>query len=191
MSATEKSSQGKGRKVRYAMTMDTKRCVGCGACVLSCKAENNVGEEGTRDWVIVKTTGAFPKLHQEIHSERCNHCSNSPCVSACPTGASHFSDGGTVAVTSYKCSGCKVCIAACPYGARYVHAKGYIDKCTFCLHRVRKGLQPGCVDICPTRALTFGDLGDPESEVSKQLRSRKYKVLKKELGLQPNHFFLL
>jgi len=178
-------------KARYAMTMDTRLCVGCGACVLSCKAENRVPEEGFRDWIVTETRGKYPHLFQEIRSERCHHCDNPPCVSQCPTGASHVSDGGTVIVARNKCSGCKVCIAACPYGARYVHPEGFIDKCTFCLHRVREGRLPGCVDICPTNALTFGDINDPRSEVSRLLRSRKYKALKPEKGLEPRQFFLL
>lgn len=175
---------------RYGMAMDTRRCVGCNACVLSCKAENNLPDQGFRDWIVTETRGRFPTLHQEIRSERCNHCEHPPCVSNCPTGASHKSTGGTVLVTKAKCSGCKACIAACPYDARYVHSDGHIDKCTFCLHRVERGELPGCVDICPTRALTFGDLNDPSSAISTKLRERKHKVLRPELGLEPSMFFL-
>jgi len=178
-------------KPRYAMTMDTARCVACQACVLSCKAENAVPAKGFRDWIVQETRGVFPDLTQENRSERCNHCDNSPCVSACPTGASHVSKGGAVIVNYRKCSGCKACIAACPYDARYVHEQGWIDKCTFCLHRVEKGLNPGCVDVCPTKALTFGDRNDPGGELSKQLRSRKWKVLQAERGLNPNMYFLI
>jgi len=94
-------------------------------------------------------------------------------------------------VSHNKCSGCKACIAACPYDARFVHPKGYIDKCTFCLHRVQKGLKPGCVTVCPTGTLAFGDLYDPESEVSKNLRTRRWKVNHPESGAQPNLYFLL
>ncbi len=179
------------RKIRYAMTMDTRRCVGCHACVLGCKAENNLPADGFRDWIVTEVRGKFPYLSQEIRSERCNHCANSPCTSNCPTGASHVGKGGTVLVDSRKCSGCKACIAACPYGARYVHESGWIDKCTFCMHRVSKNLDPSCVANCPTKALTFGDLNDPDSEVSKQLKKRTHKVLKAELGFEPKHFFLL
>jgi Fe-S-cluster-containing dehydrogenase component len=176
---------------RYGMTMDTRRCVGCGACVLACKGENNVPDGCYRDWVVTETRGSFPNLHQEIRSERCNHCENAACVAACPTGASHYSDGGAVIVTIHKCSGCKFCVEACPYGARYIHPEGHIMKCTLCLHRVREGLHPACVSTCPTRALTFGDLNDPNSKISRLLRSRKHKVLKPEMGLRPKHFFLL
>jgi Fe-S-cluster-containing dehydrogenase component len=158
--------------------------------VLGCKAENAVPPKGFRDWIVQETRGTFPDLTQENRSERCNHCDNAPCVSACPTGASHVSEGGAVIVNYKKCSGCKACIAACPYDARYVHEQGWIDKCTFCLHRVQKGLNPSCVDICPTRSLSFGDLSDPNSEVSKQLRGRRHKVLQPERGLEPNMYFL-
>lgn len=175
---------------RYAMTVDTKRCVGCNACVLGCKAENDLPEDGFRDWITTETRGVFPALSMEIRSERCNHCSDPPCVDACPTGASHVGQGGTVLVAPNKCTGCKACIAACPYDARYVHPDGHVDKCTFCLHRVQRGEQPGCVSNCPTHALTFGDLGDPDAEVSQQLRSRRYETLRLELGLEPNVYFL-
>jgi Fe-S-cluster-containing dehydrogenase component len=175
---------------RYAMVQDTRRCVACQACVLSCKAENKVPEQGFRDWIVQETRGVFPTLHQENRSERCNHCASPACVAACPTGASHVGLGGTVLVNYGKCSGCKACIAACPYGARFVHSEGWIDKCTFCLHRVVEGKQPGCVEICPTGALVFGDLDDPDSEVSRLLRARRSKVLKPEQGLHPQMYFL-
>ena len=184
-------SAAKPSAKRYAMTVDTRQCVGCKACVLACKAENAVPDGFCRQWIVEEVRGEFPKLSAEIRSERCNHCSDAPCVKACPTGASHVNEGGVVLVTHGKCSGCKACIAACPYDARFVHPKGYVDKCTFCLHRVRKGLQPGCVVVCPTGTLVFGDRNDPESEVSKRLRTRRWKVNHPESGAEPNLFFLL
>lgn len=178
-------------KKRYAMVVDTWPCVACKACVLACKAENAVPDGYCRDWLVEVTSGVFPDLSQENRSERCNHCDNPPCVHACPTGASHVSEGGVVLVTHSKCTGCKACIAACPYGARFVHPEGFVDKCTFCLHRAQKGLVPACVEICPTKTLHFGNLDDPDSEVSRLLRSRPYKVLKPETGCGPRVFFLL
>jgi Fe-S-cluster-containing dehydrogenase component len=179
-------------KRRYAMALDTRRCVACQGCVLSCKAENNLPPHGFRDWVVQETRGTFPALVQENRSERCNHCGNPACVSACPTGASYVGEGGTVLVNYDKCTGCKACVAACPYDARYVHEeKGYIDKCTFCLHRVQRGREPGCVEFCPTKALTFGDLSDPSSELSRLLRERPHKTLDPQRGLEPHMFFLL
>ncbi len=176
---------------RYVMTVDTRLCVGCKSCVLACKAENAVPDGFCRDWIVEDVRGEFPSLSAEIRSERCNHCSDAPCVSACPTGASHVSDGGAVLVTHGKCTGCKACIAACPYDARYVHPEGFVDKCTFCLHRVRKGLRPACVSICPTGTLAFGDRNDPRSEVARNLRDRKWKVNDPDSGAGPNVYFLL
>jgi len=172
------------------MVVDTRRCVGCSACVLACMAENDVPQGYCRDWIVHEISGVFPDLAQEIRSERCMHCSSPPCVDVCPTGASFVGEGGVVLVEPSKCTGCKACITACPYDARYVHPDGYVDKCTFCIHRVRRGEQPACVTVCPTRALTFGDLDDPDSEVSELLRTRKSKVLHPEAGTEPNVFFL-
>ncbi len=176
---------------RYAMAMDTKRCVGCNCCVLACKTENALPSGGFRDWIRTETRGTFPTLAMEIRSERCNHCENPPCVGCCPTGASHVNQGGAVMVNRSKCTGCKACMAACPYDSRYVHPDGFVDKCTFCLHRVVKGKTTACVSECPTKALTFGDLNDSRSELSTLLRKRKYKVLKPESGAKPQLYFLL
>jgi Fe-S-cluster-containing dehydrogenase component len=153
-------------------------------------AENDLPENAFRDWIVTETQGVFPTLHQEIRSERCNHCERPPCVTACPTGASHVNQGGTVLVTHRKCTGCKACIAACPYDARYIHPQGYADKCTFCLHRVQTSRSPACVEICPTAALVFGDLADPDSEVARLLSSRRSKTLQPERGLSPQVYFL-
>ena len=177
-------------KTRYAMAVDTRRCVGCNACVIACKTENALPSGGFRDWVTTEVHGTFPDLTMQIRSERCNHCSRPGCVDACPTGASHVNEGGVVAVTHAKCTGCKACIAACPYGARYVHPAGFVDKCTFCLHRVKKEQQPACVEVCPTRSLTFGNLADPGSRVSRLKATRRFKVLQPERGYEPNVFFL-
>lgn len=175
---------------RYAMAVDTVRCVGCNACVIACKTENALPDGGFRDWIATEVRGTFPTLSMEIRSERCNQCSAPSCVDACPTGASHLAEGGIVGVDRDKCTGCKACIAACPYGARYVHPRGFVDKCTFCLHRLQRGLVPACVATCPTRSLTFGDLADPDSPVSILVASRKSKVLRPESGNEPNVFFL-
>ena len=177
---------------RYAMVIDTVRCVGCAACVVACETENKVPDGYCRDWIVNQTDGSFPRLSLEIRSERCNHCSNSPCVPPCPTGASHVEEGGFVLVHHHLCTGCKACVAGCPYDARYVHPDGYIDKCTFCQHRVKRGSLPACVATCPTFAMSFGDLEDPGSEVSRLLASgRRIKKLLPETGAEPNVFYLV
>lgn len=179
------------KPLRYGMVVDTRLCVACKACVLACKAENNLEEGACRDWLVEEVRGEFPKLRAENRSERCNHCSYAPCVSACPTGASHIAAGGVVLVTADKCTGCKACMAACPYDARYVTSQGHVDKCTFCLHRVERGELPACVGVCPTRTLHFGDLNDPDSTVARLLRERTWKVNHPESGAEPNVYFLV
>jgi Fe-S-cluster-containing dehydrogenase component len=160
-------------------------------CIVACKTENNVPEGYNRDWIVQDMNGKFPDLTMEIRSERCNHCSTAPCVSCCPTGASHVHElGGVVLVTKYECIGCKACVASCPYDARFIHPDGYADKCTFCIHRVEKGLDPACVSVCPTHCMYFGDFDDTNSQVNKLLNSRKHHSLMPEAGTQPNIFYL-
>ena len=180
----------RGKKIRYAMVVDTRLCVACKACVFACMGENALPSGCFRDWLTEEVWGEFPALYAQNRSERCNHCTNAPCVKACPTGASHINEGGAVIVTRRKCTGCKACIAACPYDARYVHPGGFVDKCTFCLHRLQKGEEPACVSICPTHCMHFGDLHGPRSEISELLRTRAYKVLHPETGCEPNIYFL-
>ena len=99
--------------MRYAMAIDTKKSVGCSDCVVACQTENNVPIGYCRDWIVEVTDGTYPQLEIEIRSERCNHCENSPCVRCCPTGASHYEDGGIVTVTPNECIGCGACVATC------------------------------------------------------------------------------
>lgn len=175
---------------RYAMTVDERLCVTCNACVIACKSENQVPEGAARCWTAQIERGTFPHLSVETRSERCNHCENAPCVTACPTNASHYEPGGFVEVDPDKCVGCKACIIACPYEVRYMHPDGYVDKCTYCIHRVKEGKDPACVTVCPTDALVFGDLDDPRSKVHLQLLDRKFMVLKPEEDTKPKLFFL-
>ena len=105
--------------MRYAMVIDTKKCVGCSDCVVACQTENNVPIGYCRDWITERVEGAYPNLELELRSERCNHCENAPCVRCCPTGASHIIEGGIVLVTPDECIGCGACIESCPYDARY------------------------------------------------------------------------
>jgi Fe-S-cluster-containing dehydrogenase component len=95
-----------------------------------------------------------------------------------------------VQITPERCIGCKACLAACPYDARYIHDRGYADKCTFCVQRVRVGLDPACVAVCPTHCMHFGDLDDPNSEVSRLLRERRGHVLLPDAGTRPRIHFL-
>ena len=176
--------------MRYAMVIDTLKCVGCSDCVVACQTENDVPIGYCRDWVTESVSGSYPTIELELKSERCNQCDNAPCVRCCPTGASHIAEGGIVLVTADECIGCGACIESCPYDARYQHPEGYVDKCTFCHHRLKKGQLPACVSVCPTKCMYFGDLDDPTSEVSELLKSRKHKVLAAEAGTKPNVYYL-
>lgn len=176
---------------RFGMVIDTKKCVGCMDCVVACKTENNVPEGYNRDWIVTVANGKFPDVQMEIQSQRCNHCDNTPCVACCPTGASHVEDFGKIVLVEHNmCIGCKACVAACPYEARFAHPDGYADKCTFCIHRVEKGENPACVSVCPTHCMYFGDLDDPNSEVSKLIASRKNHTLIPEAGTSPRIYYL-
>ncbi len=177
---------------RYGMVVDTRTCVGCCACVIACKTENAVPGGYARNWVHTETAGNFPNLRMTIRSERCNHCADAPCISVCPTGASYRGPGDTVQIDRRRCTGCKACMAACPYGARFIDpADGIADKCTFCLHRTENGTTTtACQEVCPTESIHFGDLNDPDSEVSRLLTRREHYVVEPGAGTRPRHFYL-
>lgn len=121
----------------------------------------------------------------------CNHCDEPSCVQVCPVGATYKTESGVVLVDSSWCIGCGYCIQACPYGARYMHPiKHTASKCTFCFHRLQKGLQPVCVEMCPTGARQFANLSNPDDPVARRIRTEKVAVLKAELGNKPQAFYL-
>lgn len=134
-----------------------------------------------------------------LHFPRsCLHCDTPACVTVCPTGASYKrAEDGIVLVDEDKCIGCKLCSWACPYGAReYSEVDGVMKKCTLCVDRIyNENLEPedrvpACVQACPTRARHFGDLGDPESEVSRLVAEREGVALMPELGYGPVNRYL-
>jgi len=132
-----------------------------------------------------KVTKAFfvPKI--------CNHCTHPACVQVCPVGATFRTEDGVVLIDHDYCIGCRYCVQACPYGARYfMEEEGVSDKCTWCYHRITKGLQPACVEVCPTRARVFGDLNDKSSTISKFVDNNPVQVLKPESGNGPMCFYI-
>jgi Fe-S-cluster-containing dehydrogenase component len=198
----------------YAMGIDIHKCIGCGRCVDACKRENKVQDEPHffRNWIeryiipaeedpqVVSPNGGrdgFPPYEGEGDVLRtffvpklCNHCANPPCVQVCPVGATYTSRDGVVLVDESYCVGCRYCIQACPYGARYLHpVKKVADKCTFCYHRIRKGLLPACVEVCPTQARVFGEVGQRSSPLRRFLRFNDITVLKPALNTEPKVYY--
>ncbi len=121
----------------------------------------------------------------------CNQCERPPCVQVCPVGATYRTPDGVVLIDHNYCIGCQYCVQACPYGVRlFNHAHGVTDKCTWCYHRITRGLKPACVEVCPTGARVFGDRNDLESPISKFLRENRVQVLKPEMGTSPTVYYV-
>jgi Fe-S-cluster-containing dehydrogenase component len=198
----------------YGMGIDIDKCIGCNRCAEACKAENDVPSEPFyfRTWVeryvikrdgeaVVETIGMPRRSGSETVSDLevlrtffvpklCNHCANPPCVQVCPVGATFSTEDGVVLVDSQRCIGCRYCIQACPYGMRYLHPKTKTaDKCTFCYHRVVKGLLPACVEVCPTQARVFGDLRSRASRLVRFSRLNRTQVLKPSLNTEPKVYY--
>ncbi|MCL4313897.1 MAG: 4Fe-4S dicluster domain-containing protein [Actinobacteria bacterium] len=191
----------------WVMVIDERRCVGCQACVVACKDENNVPVGVYRTWVDVveigqmvpDPTGAIVTDHGRFTNNIkrssmpliCNHCDHPPCVEVCPVKATFKRADGIVMIDYDLCIGCGYCIQACPYNARFFNpVQQTADKCTFCAHRVDRGLLPACVTSCPTHARVFGDKNDPTSEVSKLISTTPTTVLKEDLGTHPQVFYI-
>jgi tetrathionate reductase subunit B len=120
----------------------------------------------------------------------CNHCAKSPCTQVCPVGATYVTPEGIVLIDENYCIGCRYCVQACPYGCRFVNpAKGTAEKCTLCIHRLEKGLQPACFEICPTEARIFGDLNDPKSKLYAFLKNHTCMVIKPNLNTGSKLFY--
>ena len=205
---------------RYGMAIDTKRCVGCNACTTACKMANNVPDDIFWTRALTKggdevdtPAGTFPNLSMRYYTVGCQHCENPACVKACPVGATYKDpETGIVRQDYDRCIGCRMCMAACPYtGVRSFnwqepknqmgfaigdadapkHQKHTVEKCTFCYQRTSKGETPACMDLCPARARHWGDLDDPDSEISQIIASRPYEQLLTERGTQPNVYYLV
>ncbi len=180
-----------GRGPRYGMVIDLRRCFGCHACSVACKAEQDVPLGYFKSWVMVSEKGRYPSAKRNFVPVLCNHCDNPPCVQACPTLATKQREDGIVTQDERICIGCKYCIQACPYGMKYSDPRTKTaQKCDFCLHRVEQGILPACVNTCNARARIFGDLNDPNSAVSHLLASNPVQALRPAMGTDPRVFYI-
>ena len=198
----------------YAIGIDIEKCIGCGNCAKACKLENDVPQEPFfyRSWVeqytikndgtltVVSPNGGIDGFKQTVPEDElfktffvpkmCNHCAKSPCVQVCPVGATFESPEGIVLVDEKYCIGCRYCIQACPYGCRYLHPeKQTVDKCTLCYHRLKKGLNPACFEVCPTGARIYGDLNDKDDKIHQFLKDHNTQVLKPHLNTGSKLFY--
>ncbi|MCL4760445.1 MAG: 4Fe-4S dicluster domain-containing protein [Burkholderiales bacterium] len=243
---------------RFGMVIDLQRCVGCGACAFACKAENNTRDRAdgqSFNWAdfVMRTEGTFPDVTHWVMPVLCNHCTDAPCVAACPMEPKvmYKTPEGVTMHDHERCIGCRMCQNACPYshaelgeasldGQEYsvisynagdrstqpkwadttvliagctasgaevakaagavvpalnafaagdvptVRAANKVEKCTFCYHRTSRGLQPACVEVCPSQARIFGDQDDPKSQIAVVLKERKSFRIKEEKGTKPN-----
>ncbi|MBI4700407.1 MAG: 4Fe-4S dicluster domain-containing protein [Deltaproteobacteria bacterium] len=203
---------------RYGMVIDLKRCYGCYACVMACKVKNHTPPGVFWSRLLKGETGEYPSAVRQALPVLCMHCEEPSCLEVCPTGATVQRDDGVVVVEKDKCMGCKYCMMACPYGARYTveswesyfpdglelspyeqFAKRYWEehsgvgvatKCDFCLDRREEGREPACVEACPARARSFGDLDDLGGEPATLIRRHRGAVLNPELGNKPKIYYL-
>jgi len=194
--------EGVSGKVRWGMLIDTTQCkTGCNDCVTACNRENGLSG-GTKptdsQWIRkieLKDTSSGRELSLPM---MCQHCEYPPCVDVCPTTASFKRADGIVLVDKHRCIGCRYCMMACPYKARsFVHeplhdqnpdvprGKGTVESCTLCVHRIDKGQQTACAEACPNKAILFGNLNDPDSEIAKKIRTVASIQVRADLGLNP------
>ena len=247
---------------KFGMVIDLQKCVGCSACAIACKAENNTRSRSNQqsyNWAdfITKTEGIFPNTRQMVMPVLCNHCDEPACIKNCPTEPTAIfkTPEGFVLINEELCVGCQACQNTCPYSTKTVddsslsgetysvlsfnskrgkpqpqwadttemirgctssgaetakragaaipnlnhyasensfsvRGPGTVEKCTFCHHRVSNGLQPACVEVCPSKARIFGDQSDPSSEIAKILAKQKTFRLQEDKGTKPNVHYI-
>lgn len=177
--------------MNYGFLIDNRKCIGCHACTVACKSEHDTPIGVNRTWVKYIEKGEFPQTHRAFSVMRCNHCADAPCTTICPTTALFSRDDGIVDFDNRRCIGCKACMQACPYDAIHIDPmNGTAAKCNYCAHRVEIGLEPPCVNVCPTHAIVSGDLDDASSEISTLLALHPVQVRKPEKGTEPKLYYI-
>jgi thiosulfate reductase/polysulfide reductase chain A len=176
---------------RYGMLINLGRCIGCYACQVSCKAEYNIPYGMFRCRVETYQSGNYPDVKKMFLPRLCNHCDNAPCIEECKEKALYKNQDGVVVLNSSTCIGCNMCTEKCPYHAIEINpATGQAEKCDFCYGRIIKGLVPVCVQSCMGKAMLFGDISDPKSEISGELKKHQLKVLNPEFGTNPSVLYM-
>lgn len=175
----------------FGFIIDNRRCIGCHACTVACKSEHRVPVGVNRTWVKYIEKGEFPNSRRLFSVMRCNHCDDAPCVEICPVTALYRRPDGIVDFDNRRCIGCKACMQACPYDALYIDPEtSTAAKCNYCAHRIDRGLEPACVNVCPTQAIISGDLDDPDSRISRLKNREPVHARKTEKGTQPSLFYI-
>jgi len=176
---------------RLGMLIDLRTCIGCHACSVACKAEFDVPLGVFRDTVKYVEEGKYPQATRHFIPVLCNQCEEAPCLKACPTGAIIRVENGEIVINKGDCNVNRFCMAACPYGAIYIDPEEQVaQKCTFCEHRTAQGMQPACVDACPTRCRIFGDLDDPSSTIAQKVQANTTTIWKPEAGTKPRVLYI-
>lgn len=177
--------------MKYGFVIDQRKCIGCHACTVACKSENDVPLGAFRTWVKYVEKGTFPDTRRYFTVMRCQHCEDAPCVEICPTTALFKRNDGIVDFDSNRCIGCKGCMQACPYDALYIDPDSHTAaKCNYCAHRTDRGLLPACVIVCPEKAIVAGDLDDTTSEIARLVAREPVQIRRPEQGTRPQVFYL-
>ncbi len=176
--------------MQYGFIIDQTACIGCHACTVACKTEHEVPLGVNRTWVKYIEQGSWPDTTRSFSVMRCNHCSDAPCVTICPTGALFKREDGIVDFDTSLCIGCKSCMQACPYDAIYIDPDDHTaQKCNYCVHRVEVGLEPACVVVCPEGAIISGLVDDPSTPISRMLAAEPLLQRSPEQNTRPNLWY--
>lgn len=199
--------------MKFGMLIDLRKCVGCFACTIACKAQNGTPTGISFNKVKKYEVGTYPTVKLKHIPMPCMHCDNPSCMEVCPTGATQKHVNGFVTIDPDKCIGCKACMIGCPYDTRQFlweikpyyegqeatpfevqmqkeYQKGTVVKCKGCKDRVLDGLPPACVATCISGARIYGDLDDANSNISKIIASQGAVPFQPELGTQPSVYYI-
>ncbi len=175
----------------FGFLIDQRKCIGCHACTVACKSENDVPLGKFRTWVKYTEKGRFPDVRRHFTVLRCNHCDEAPCVEICPVSALDKRPDAIVDLDRDICVGCRACMQACPYDAIHMNEdRGTCEKCHYCAHRTEVGLAPACVVVCPEEAIVAGDVDDPSSTIHRLIHENDVEQRKVEKGTKPRVWYL-